>query len=163
MRTICVRSCFSVGNVNAGLPRSVMASSWMPTSMCALADAAGTARPAATRTIAAATPMRLGNDRLPSETRQHATQPFLELNLGLPAEKLARAGDVGLPDLGIVDGQRLVDDLALRAGDAEDGLGELVERELGRVPDIDREMLARLGQRHEPTNEVVHVTEAARL
>src|SRR2546425_4263949 len=144
MRMICVRSCFRVGNVKAGLPRSVMASSWMPTSMCALADAGGTAKPAATRTIAAATPMRLGNDRLPSETRQHAAQAFLELNLGLPAEELARTGDIGLPDLRIVNGQRLVDDLALRAGDAENGLSELVERELARGPDIDREMLARL-------------------
>src|SRR5438093_6280602 len=116
MRMICVRSCFIVGNVNVGLPRSVMASSWIPTSMCALADAAGTARPAATRTIAAATPMRLGNDRLPSETRQHAASPFLELNRRLPAEKLARAGDVGLPDLRVVDGHRLVDDFGVRVG-----------------------------------------------
>src|SRR5512132_1934099 len=105
----------------------------MPTSMCALACAAGTARPAATRTIAAATPIRLRNDRLPSETRQHAAQAFLELNLRLPTEELARTGDVGLPDLRIIDGQRFVDELALRAGDTENGLGQLVERELGRV------------------------------
>src|SRR6476659_8160936 len=114
----------------------------MPTSMCAFADAAGTHRPAAAKTIAAATPIRLSNERLPSETGQHAAQAFLELHLGLPAEELARARDVGLTDLRIVDGQRLVDDLALRAGDAEHGLGELVERELGRVPDIDRKVLA---------------------
>src|ERR1700675_3994765 len=142
MRTICVRSCFRVGNVNVGLPRSVIASSWMPTSMCALACAAGTARPAATGKIPAATPMRLRNDRPPSETRQHAAQAFLELDRGLPTEELARTRDVGLPDLRIVDGQRLVDDLALRACDPEHGLGKLVERELGRVPDVDRKMLA---------------------
>src|SRR6478609_7565881 len=144
MRTICVRSCFRVGNVNVGLPRSVIASSWMPTSMCALACAAGTARPAATRTIAAATPMRLRNDRLPSETRQHAAQTFLELDRRLPTEELARACDVGLPHLRVVYGQRFIDELALRAGDAEYGLGELVERELSRVPDVDRKMLVRL-------------------
>ena len=86
--------------------------------------------------------MRLRNDRLPSETRQHAAQAFLELDLRLPAEELARTGDVGLADLRVVDGQRLVDELALRAGDAEDGLGELVERELGRVTDVDGQMLA---------------------
>src|SRR5712691_2899088 len=120
MRTICVRSCFSVGNVNVGLPCSVSASSCMPTSMCAFADAAGTHKPAATKTIAAATPIRLGNDRLPSKTWQHATQAFLELYLRLPPEQLAGACDVGLPDLRIVDGQRLVDDLALRFGDPED-------------------------------------------
>src|SRR4249919_3195605 len=102
----------------------------MPTSMCALADAAGTHKPAATKTIAAATPIRLGNDRLPSETREHAAKPFLQLDLRLPPEQLAGPGDVGLPDLGIVDRQRLVDDLALRAGDAENGLGQLVEGEL---------------------------------
>src|SRR6266550_86167 len=130
MRTICVRNCLRVWNVDVGLPRRVMASSWMPTSMCALAEAAGTHRPAATRTIAAATPIRLGNDRLPSETREHAAQAFLELNLGLPPEELARTRDVGLPDLRIVDGQRLVDDFALRAGDTQDCLRELVEREL---------------------------------
>src|SRR6266581_4890986 len=102
---ICVRSCFSVGNVNVGLPRSVIASSWTPTSMCAFASAAGTHRTAATKTIAAATPIRLGNDRLPSETRQHAAQAFLELDLRLPPEQLPSAGDVGLPNLRIVDGE----------------------------------------------------------
>src|SRR6266516_6778943 len=108
MRTICVRSSLSVGNVKVGFPRRVTASSWMPTSMCALADAAGTHRPAATKTIAAATPIRLNNDRLPPETREHAMQAFLELYLGLPREQLAGSGDVRLPDLRIVDGQRLV-------------------------------------------------------
>src|SRR5439155_9275505 len=158
-----VRSCFRVGNVKVGFPRSVMASSWMPTSMCALADAAGTHKPAATKTIAAATPIRLGNDRLPSETRQHAAQAFLELYLRLPAEQLASAGDVGLPDLRIVDGQRLVDDLASRPGDAEDGLGQLVESELTGIAEVDRQVLAGFGQQDEPANEVVHVAEAARL
>ncbi len=54
---ICVRSCFSVENVKAGSPRSVIASSWSPTSMCAFACAAGTARAAATKTIAEMTPL----------------------------------------------------------------------------------------------------------
>src|SRR2546430_17254740 len=97
MRMIWVRSCFRVGNVKEGFPRSVMASSWMPTSMCALADAAATHKPAAMTTIAAATPIRLGNDRLPSETRQPAGQAILELYLRLPTGPLACAGGGGLP------------------------------------------------------------------
>src|SRR5947207_1746589 len=160
MRMICVRSCFRIGNVNVGLPCRVSASSWMPTSMWALADAAGTHRPAAAKTIAAKTPRRLGNEWLPPEARKHAAQSFLELNLRLPAEELARPGDIGLPDLRIVDRQRLVDDLALRACDAQDGLGQLVERELPGVAEVHRQVLAGLGQQDEPLNEVVHVAEA---
>src|SRR5882724_9213065 len=134
-----------VGNVKVGFPRSVMASSWMPISMCTLADAAGTHKPAATKAIAAATPIRLDNDRLPSETRQHAMQAFLELYLRLPPEQLAGSGDVRLPDLRIVDGQRLVDDLALRPGDAEDDLGQLVQSELTGIAEIHGQLLVRLG------------------
>ncbi|MDX6435414.1 MAG: hypothetical protein QOK34_248, partial [Gaiellaceae bacterium] len=43
--------------------------------------------------------MRLRNDRLPSKAGKHATEAFLELNLRLPAEQLARARDVRLPNL----------------------------------------------------------------
>ena len=68
------------------------------------------------------TPMRLGNDRLPSEHRQHPAQPFLELDLGRPTEELPGARDVRLAHLWVVDGERLIDDLALRARDAQDGL-----------------------------------------
>src|ERR1044072_1915054 len=101
----------------------------MPTSMCCLACAAGTARPAATRTIAAKTPTRLSNDWLPSEAREHTAQPFLELNLGLPAEQLSCAGDVRLTDLRIVHRQRLVDELALRRGGPDNCFGDLVAGE----------------------------------
>src|ERR671933_215039 len=105
----------------------------MPTSMCRLAPAAGTARPATTATTAAASATRLHTYRLPTERRDHPAQTLVELDLRLPPEDRLRAGDVGLALLRIVDRQRLVDDLALRAGDAQDLLGELVERELARV------------------------------
>src|SRR6478609_10944151 len=131
--------------------------------MCCFACAAGTARPAATRTIAAATPIRLRNDRLPSEARKHASQTLFQLNLGLPAEQLARAGDVRLPDLRVVDGQSLVDELALRAGDPEDDLGELVERELGGIAEVHGQVLAGLRKRYEPMDEIVDVAEAQGL
>src|SRR5205807_683049 len=71
--------------------------------------------------------------------------------------------DIGLAHLRIVDRQRLEDDLALRAGDAHDGLGELEERELLRVADVHGQMLAALGEQDETANEIVDVTEAARL
>src|SRR4051812_38807328 len=98
----------------------------MPTSMCCFACAAGTARPAATRTIAAATPIRLRNARAPPEARKQAPQSLFQLIRGLPAEQLARGGDVRLPGLRGVHRQSLVHELALRAGDPEDDLGELV-------------------------------------
>src|SRR6185437_10912591 len=131
--------------------------------MCCFACAAGTARPAATRTIAAATPIRLRNDRLPSEARKHALQTLFQLNLGLPAEQLARAGAVRLPDLRVVHRQSLVDELTLRAGDPQDDLGQLVERELGGIAEVHGQVLTGLRQGNEPTNEVVDVTEAPGL
>src|SRR5438874_13646519 len=103
MRTIWTRSCFSNPNVITGLPRSTIASSWIPTSRCRCALAAGTARPAATTSATAKTPHRLRNDRLPFDVAEHAAQALLQLDLGLPAEQLARPRDVGLPDLRIVD------------------------------------------------------------
>src|SRR4029453_10330377 len=138
-------------------PRNVIASSWMPTSRWRCACAAGTARPAATRTIPAKTPSRLRNDRLPSEAWKHAAQPFLELDLRLPAEELTCASDVRLADLRIVDGQGLVHDLALRPGDADHGLGQLVEGELRGVAEIHRQVLTRLREQHQAADEVVDV------
>src|SRR5689334_4599671 len=109
--------------------------------MCCFACAAGTLRAAARKKIAAKTPKRLRNDRLPSGAGQHALQAFLELGLRLPAEELLRAGDVGLADLWVVDRQRLVDDLALRARDAQHRFRELIQGELTRIADVHRQVL----------------------
>src|SRR2546423_6409930 len=127
--------------------------------MCLLALAAGAAK----RTTAQTARNALHTDGLPAEGREHPSDPLLQLDLGLPAENLLRPGDVRLANLGIVDRERLVDDLPRRAGDAEDGLGELVERELARVPDVHRQVLAALGEQHEPADQVVDVAEAPRL
>src|SRR3954462_2351610 len=135
----------------------------MPTSMCCFACAAGTARPAATRTIAAATPIRLRNDRLPSEARKHASQALFQLNLGLPAQQLARAGDVRLAALRGAHRQSLVHELALRAGDPQDDLGKLVERELGGAADVHGQVLTGLRQGKEATDDIVVVAEAPGL
>src|SRR3954451_14341769 len=67
-----------------------------------------------------------------SEARQHATQPLLELDLRLPAQHLPGSGDVGLATVRIVDGQRLVDDLALRRRHVDHCLRELANRKLVR-------------------------------
>src|SRR6184192_3442461 len=102
----------------------------MPTSMCRLAVAAGTASPATTKSAAARPQMRLHTHRLSSECGDHPPEPLLELDLGFPAEQLLRPGDVGLAHLGVVDRQRLEDDLARRAGDLEHLLRQLEQREL---------------------------------
>src|SRR5919201_2984949 len=109
---------------------------------CALA--AGTARPAVTKIAAAKTPRRLRNDRLPLDGAEHAAQTLFQFDGGLPPEQDARASDVGLPDLWIVDGERFVDDLALRRRDRQDCLRELVQRELAGVAEVHRQVLARV-------------------
>src|SRR5947209_3727624 len=131
--------------------------------MWRLALAAGTARPAATRSTAARPPRLLHTNRLSSEGGDHAPEPLLELDLGFPAEHLLRARDVGLPLLRIVDRQRLEDDLARRAGDLELLLRQLEQRELLRVADVHRHVLAALREQDEPADQVVDVAEAPRL
>src|SRR5204863_9184702 len=82
---------------------------------------------------------------------------------GLPAENLARTRDVRLPNARVVDRQGLVDDVALRSGDLDYRLRQLVERELARIPDVDREMLVRLREQDQTSDEVVDVAEAPGL
>src|SRR6476661_8314692 len=116
------------------------------------AVAAGTAKPAAATRIAAQTPNRSDTDRLPPVGRQHPAQSLLQLDLRLPAEHLPGAGDVGLAHLGVVDRQRLEDDLALRARHLDDVLRELEDGELARVPDVDGQVLAALGEQDDPAD-----------
>jgi hypothetical protein len=113
----------------------------MPTSIPRAAFDAGTARPATTASVAAKTPTCLRNDRLPFDVAEHAAQALLELDRGLPAEQLPGPRDVRLPDLRIVDRQGLVDDFALRARDANDGLGELVQGELAGIAEVHGQVL----------------------
>src|SRR2546423_14551831 len=100
---------------------------------------------------------------LPFLRGQHSAQPFFQWNFRLPAEHLAGARDVGLTHLRVVDGECFEHDLALGRGNADDGLCELEQAELGRIPEIDREVLSAHRKRIEPLDEVVHVTEAPRL
>src|SRR5690242_19255785 len=135
----------------------------MPTYMCCDAFAAGTARPAATARVAAKTHNGLDTDGLAPVGREHSPQAFFELDLGLPVEHLAGAGDVGLAHLRVVDRQRLENDLARRTGHLDDVLRELEDRELTRVADVDGQMLLALGEEDDPADQVVDVTEASRL
>ncbi len=69
----------------------------------------------------------------------------------------------GWRTLGSSVGQRLVDDLALRAGHVDDEPRDLLDRHLLRVPDVDRVVLLREHQTDEAVHEVADVAEAARL
>src|SRR2546425_11568005 len=71
----------------------------------------------------------------------------------------ARAPDVGLADLGVVDRKRAEHDLAARAGESDNALGELEQRHLVRVADIDRVVHRRLHEPPETVDEVADVLE----
>src|SRR5215210_2223026 len=162
---ICVRSFTSVGNVFVGATSGCTGSN-RPTSMPrAAAVSGGRVVPAtAQRAIVTRAMLTFLNFKwLPPEARQHPPQPLLELDFRLPAQHLPGSGDVGLANLRIVDRQRLVDDLALGRRDADDGLRELLDRELVGVAEVHRQVLAALGEQVETADQVVDVTKAARL
>src|SRR4051812_40796258 len=106
---------------------------------------------------------RLTDESLDARLLDRLLQPVLERDLRLPAEQVLGAGDVGLADLRVVDGQRLVDDLRARAGHLDHGLGELEQRVLVLVADVDRQVDVGLAQGDQPADLIVHVTEAPRL
>src|SRR5437016_6115390 len=112
--------------------------------MCGLAVAAGTERAAATRRVTARPPRLLHTYRLSSERGKHSPEPLLELDLRLPAQHLLRPRDVRLAHLRVVHRKRLEHDLARRARDLEHLLRQLEQRELVRVADVDRRVLAAL-------------------
>src|SRR5215208_4759107 len=127
--------------------------------------AEGTATSVAASTAAATSRIRLRNDRLPSRRREaeRAAQAFLEVDLRRPAQDLLRPRDVGPPLLRVVLGQRLVDDLARRARQPDDGLGELEDGELAGVAEVDGQVLSARGEEEETADQVVDVAEAPRL
>src|SRR5919204_6988015 len=105
----------------------------------------------------------LDTDGFPPYGRQHPPEPFLELDLRLPPEQLLGAGDVGLADLRIVDGQCFEHDFAVGRGHSDDCLRELENGELARVAEVHGQVLAALGEQVQPTDHVDDVAEAARL
>src|SRR4051794_1199749 len=90
-------------------------------------------------------------------------EPLPQLDLRLPAEDLASERDVRLADLRVVGRQRLVDDLRSGPGDLDHGLRELEQRELVGIADVDRLVVAGLGEPDDAVDEVGYEAERARL
>src|SRR5439155_23504808 len=82
--------------------------------------------------------------RLSTQRHEQPPEPVRKRDLRLPAEQLARPRDVRLPNLRIVDRQRLEHDVALRSREPAHRLGELEQRHLVRIAEVDREVLAAL-------------------
>src|SRR5690606_40090671 len=72
------------------------------------------------------------------EVGDGAGEAFAELDFRLPTQMFARFFDVRLALLRIVAWQRLEDELRAGAGEIDHGFGELADRELVWVADIDR-------------------------
>src|SRR5881296_3782734 len=132
----------------------------MPTSSFEEACDCGAAMPAtAARLTTARTRAFLNTNRLLRQGIQDSAQAVLERHFGLPRQNLARSGDVGLADLGIVDGERFENDLARRAAHAEDDPRELEQRVLAGVAEVHRQMLLARREEIQAANEVVDVAE----
>src|SRR5262245_3653292 len=120
----------------------------------AVARASATVRAAARATTrSAALDADTARSGLAAERGEETRQPLVEADLGLPAEDLLRAGDVGLANLRIVDGESLEDDLARRSRDADDGLRELEQRHLVGVPEVHGQVLVARCEQEETANE----------
>src|SRR5690349_13819214 len=113
-----------------------------------------------TRTRSGPTGAGLGGDGLVAKRAEQAGEPFLERDLGRPAEQLLGARDVRLALHGVVDPQGLEDDLARRAGDPLDDLRQLEQRPLVGVAEVDRQVLAALREEDDSPDQVVDVAEA---
>src|SRR6476659_7936062 len=128
------------------------------------AESAGRATAKAARPAAkAAAALRTDDFRPGLDRVDEPPEPLLEGHLRLPAEHLLRARDVRLAHLGIVDRERLENDLARRARRAQHELRELDQRELAGVAEVDREVLLARRQQVQAADEVVDVAKAPRL
>mmetsp|Transcript_14162 Transcript_14162/g.36142 ORF Transcript_14162/g.36142 Transcript_14162/m.36142 type:complete len:200 (+) Transcript_14162:69-668(+) len=88
---------------------------------------------------------------------------LVQRHLGRPPERLPRLRDVGLPALGIVRGQRVVHVGRGRLGDSQDLVGQLLNRELPGVAQVDGADLIAVHEADEGIHHVRHIAEAARL
>src|SRR3990167_3610475 len=90
-------------------------------------------------------------------------EPVLHRDGRLPAQKLPRPGDVRLPHLRVVHRQGREDDFAPGAGQPENGLGQIEERHLPRVADVDRLVDGRPHEPPDPVHQVRDVGEGSGL
>src|SRR5436190_11747862 len=102
------------------------------------------ALPKITAVAAMISPSVLDIDRLSTQRREHPPETVLDRDLWLPPEHLAGPGDVGLPLLGIVDWQRLEDDLAPGAADANHRLRQPEQGQLLWISEVDGQVLSAL-------------------
>src|SRR5665647_368385 len=86
-------------------------------------------------------------------------QPLADPHLRLPAEHRARARDVGLADLGIVLGERALDEGRGGIRQLAHHLGELAHRVLDRVADVAGIVIALHEELIDPLDLVRHVAE----
>src|SRR5947209_8766348 len=100
---------------------------------------------------------------LMAEVLEGALQPLVAVHLRLPAQQLPRPRDVWLADLRVVLRQRLEYQLALRAAKGQDLAGELQDRHLAGVAEVDR--LVELGKQQpvDALDQVADVAERAGL
>jgi hypothetical protein len=94
---------------------------------------------------------------------KRASQALTQFDFRLPLQQVAGERDVGLALLRVIDGQRLVDQLRGRACELFDDLRQFEQGELVRVAYVHRVVVAGLGQRDDPADQIVHVGERARL
>src|ERR1700722_9119762 len=99
------------------------------------------------------------DELIPARSLERELEPLAQVDGRLPPQDLPGLGDVRATYLRVVLGQRLVDDLGARAGDRDHLVGELQQRELVRVADVDRLVMTGLGERDDPAHQVVDVTE----
>jgi hypothetical protein len=100
---------------------------------------------------------------LAPEIIQRFPEPFCKLDPRLPSQQRAGLGDIGAAARWIVHRQIDKAQFALRSRDVQNGLRALQNRELHRVSNVDREVLLALRQAHDALDQIVDVTEAARL
>ena len=90
-------------------------------------------------------------------------QAFFQIDDRFPAKLFPGAGNIGPALLGIVHGQRQKSQLTLRAGDANNPLGEFLDCQFVRVANVDRFMEVALGKLENTIDQIGDETKAARL
>jgi len=94
-----------------------------------------------------------------------ATKPFTKRYTRLPTEKFPRARNVGTPPGRVILGQRMINDLGAGRHHVNDHFGELIDRELSRISDIDWHLriFRRIHERCQPSHKVADIAKGPRL
>src|ERR1700684_264587 len=87
---------------------------------------------------------------IPARSLERELESLAKLDRRLPPKDLLGLGDVGPAHLWVVGRKRLMDDLGPRAGDCAHLLRQFQQRELVRLTDVDRLVVAGLRERDDP-------------